>query len=251
MPLSIYEHRERLKEVHATYNQNLGEFTRIQNDIVTEENLIASSVAEVEMKTKIVALLQTLSEQARQTAKVFIEDLVTNALTFISEKPYKFTIEFSTNKAGKAEAEFYVMEDVNGVLSLQSPQDACGGGFVDIIATALRYAYLEVLNAPMIQGSLLLDEPGKMVSESASIKYGAFIQDLTKAFQRQTIMITHNATLMAAADNTIMVTKDAQSRSVVTAGITYNDLNDMQAEVSTDFLSPDELFSETKEATDV
>lgn len=241
MSLAISDYKDHLKAITATYNTAVGELNQIETQIQTNEAIIASAVAEVEVKTKVVSLLQNLSDQARQTAKGFIEDLVTNALTFVSEKPYKFLIEFSTNKAGKAEAEFFVVEDVNGVESKQSPRDACGGGFVDIIATALRFAYLEVLTNPSIQGGLLLDEPGKMVSEAASIKYGAFIQDLSKAFNRQTIMVTHNATLMAAADNTIMVSK-VGDKSVVSSGITYDDISSIASEVETDFLSPDILI---------
>jgi len=61
-----------------------------------------------------------------------------------------------------------------------------------------------VYNNPKIQGPILLDEPGKHVSEDYIVKFGEFVDFIGKTFDRQIIMVTHQPHLAQTADKTFI-----------------------------------------------
>jgi ABC-type lipoprotein export system ATPase subunit len=116
---------------------------------------------------------------------------------------------------------------------LQNPKDANGGGFVDIISVAAKYAYLELFNDPKIQcATVFLDEPGKMIDEQRSIKFAEYIKELGSNYHKQTIMITHNTSLKDVADQTYFVSQNANLISQVTElqDIPLSNIEDMVKE---------------------
>lgn len=158
---------------------------------------------------KAIVILTQASNTLRDNARQHFEKIVTDALQFISQSDdYEFVVQELVGRA-KASYEFYIKSTVNGVECLQKPEDANGGGFVDIISVAAKYAYLEIFSDPKIMsGTLFFDEPGKMISEQMSIKFAEYIKFLGHHYGRQTIMITHNDNLANVADKTIMVSKN-------------------------------------------
>lgn len=178
-----------------------------KKDMLNEENYIY---------TQVIDLLTAAATASRQNAKTHFEKIITDALQFVTQNPdYSFIIEEMTGRA-KASYEFYVKSTVNGIECKQKPEDANGGGFVDIIASAMKYAYLEIFNDPKIMsGTLLYDEPGKMISADMSVKYAEYLKFLGQHYDRQTIMITHNENLSNVADKTYIVTKGQNGVSSV------------------------------------
>lgn len=166
--------------------------------------------------TKINALFTATATASRQNAKAHFEKIITDALQFVTQnRDYSFVIEEMKGRQ-KASYEFYVKSTVNGVECKQKPEDANGGGFVDIIASAAKYAYLEIFNDPKIMsGTLLYDEPGKMISADMSVRYSEYLKFLGKHYGKQTIMITHNEALSNVADKTFIVSKNNNGVSVV------------------------------------
>ena len=197
-------YRQSLEQVKGRYNMRLGAKENILANIQKAEIENVKHTEAALLCAKTLELLNQVSVEAREKAKTHLEEIVTEALQFISGEDYEFKIEMLDR--GKPSCDFFVESTINGVRSRQRPESAVGGGFVDIIATALRYAYLEIFSDPTIQnGVLFLDEPGKMVSELASIKFGQFIKFLGNNFDRQTIMITHNENLMGIAEKAFQV----------------------------------------------
>lgn len=195
-----------LNQLKSHYNQRLGAKQTVETSLNTSKALLARLEASSGDLVKALDLLSTVSKEAREQAKTHLETIVTEALQFISSGDYKFIIELGES-GGKPTCEFFVESEVNGEVSRQKPESACGGGFVDIISTTLRYAYLKVFTDPEIKSrTIILDEPGKMISEQASIRFSEFIKYLGTELDKQTIMITHNDTLMSAADKTYVVT---------------------------------------------
>lgn len=166
---------------------------------------------------KVITVLNQAAVTSRDNARAHFEKIVTDALQFISQSTdYEFVIQEMTGRA-KASYEFYIKSTVNGVECLQKPEDANGGGFVDIISVAAKYAYLEIFNDPKIMsGTLFFDEPGKMISEQMSVKFAEYIKFLGNHYNRQTIMITHNENLSNVADKTFTVSKDVNGISNAT-----------------------------------
>lgn len=210
--------------------------TNILNNINDIKNKISNLEDLNDNLSKVIIVLTQAATTSRDNAKKHFEEIITNALQFITQsKDYEFIIKELPNRS-KASYEFYIKSTVNGIECIQKPEDANGGGFIDIINVALKYAYLEIFNDPKIMnGTLFYDEPGKMISEQMSIKFAEYIKFLGNHYNRQTIMITHNNNISNVADKTFTVHKDNNGISTV------NELSD----IDIDFKDMEDLINET------
>ena len=75
------------------------------------------------------------------------------------------------------------------------------------MSTTLRYAFIRLFNRPTLNGPIILDEPAKMVSEAMSNEFANFIKTLGEQFNKQTIIINHNANISGVNDNLIEIFK--------------------------------------------
>ena len=181
---------------------------RIEGEIIAYTDKIQKLIDENDILNKVILVLTESSNLARNVAKTHFEKIITEALQYVTQSTdYEFVIQEMVERS-KASYEFFIKTTINGEESLQNPKDANGGGFVDIISVAAKYAYLELFNDPKIQcGTVFLDEPGKMVDEQRSIKFAEYIKELGSNYNRQTIMITHNTSLKDIADQTYYVSQ--------------------------------------------
>ncbi len=170
-----------------------------------DENSIKlkSITAELELLEKVTILFQKTSEYARQQAKRQIETLVTKCLQYVFESNIEFVIELDELR-NKANAEFYVVTDSDGIIIKTKPELSRGGGVVDIVSLALRIAFLQI-HKPQIQGPLILDEPAKHVSEEYIFNVGEFLKQTSEMFGRQIVMVTHNNHLAAISNKAYIV----------------------------------------------
>lgn len=204
----------------------------IKKDIATIQTKAGNLAKMNEKLDKVIAILTQAAVTSRDNARVHFEKIVTDALQFVTQsKDYEFIIKELPNRA-KASYEFYIKSTVNGIECIQKPEDANGGGFVDIITIAAKYAYLEIFNDPKIMSATLLyDEPAKMVSEQMSVKLAEYIKFLGNHYGRQTIMITHNDNLSNVADKTFVVRKDRNGISTATeqsvTTVTFEDVEEL------------------------
>lgn len=153
---------------------------------------------EIDIFSKVRILLNNSAEHGRKQAQHQIELLVTKALQYIFDDNHYFSIEFQ-EKSNRMEAEFYVCSIHNGIEIKTKPEESRGGGVVDIVSLALRIALLETYR-PKLQGPIILDEPGKHVSEEYIARVATFLKSVNSNFNRQIIMVTHNSHLMESAD---------------------------------------------------
>jgi DNA repair exonuclease SbcCD ATPase subunit len=143
------------------------------------------------------------AEHARMQAKQQLETLVTNALKYVFGPAFRFEIELSDH-GGNPTSDFYVVTEWEGQTVKNKPQDARGGGVVDIVSLALRIALLETIK-PRLEGPIILDEPGKHVSEDFIIPMIEFLKSVGETFGRQIILVTHNVHLTESADTAYYV----------------------------------------------
>ena len=199
------------------YDEITKEITNLKNKTKSTEDLNL-------LLEQVIQIFTQASTVSRDNARKHFEKIITDALQFVSQsKDYEFIIQELTGRA-KASYEFYIKSTVNGVECIQKPEDANGGGFVDIISLAAKYAYLEIFNDPKIMNdTLLYDEPGKMISEQMSTKFAEYIKFLGSHYDRQTIMVTHNENLSSVADKTFVVTKN--SNGISTANVQNPSIN--------------------------
>ncbi|MCX7610311.1 MAG: hypothetical protein N2043_01830 [Ignavibacterium sp.] len=190
MSLSLSDLKEQLHLIEQDIWRLEGEIETIENYIIENEEIKQQEEENEQNLEKMKIILQKASEESRQKACVVIERIATQALQYIFGPQYELKLELKQAR-GRAEANVYVSTEVNGEKIWLSPEESRGGGMVDVISLALRFAFTEIWNNPVLSGPILLDEPGKHVSEEYAIKLSQFIDYLQKHFNRQIIYITH------------------------------------------------------------
>ena len=196
----------KIKDLRASYEGQKAKRDMIQDVINKYDTELCSISEQMEICDKTAMLINNVSIEAKTKVVTILEDMVTDAIKTISEGQYEFKIQIEETPKGN-KCEFYIAETINGEVSLQTPEDSCGGGFIDVISTTLRYVYLNVFKSPEMMGPIILDEPAKMLSSDMSNKFGEFIKKLGQDFDRQTIMITHNDIIGSMSDNNIEIRK--------------------------------------------
>ncbi|ASS74566.1 ATPase [Tumebacillus algifaecis] len=194
-----------IAQLRDHYNRRLGEQEALLRKKRQVEEKVTEKRAEIAKLEQVKILLQESSAFAREQARRQIETMVTNALQFIfGDQDLEFRVEIDEVR-GRAEGEFLVVSTYGGEIPVQTrPQDARGGGVVDVISLALRAALLHA-NRPRLDGPIILDEPAKHVSEEYSRQVAEFLKQLSTAFGRQIIMVTHNQHLANTGDTAYMV----------------------------------------------
>jgi len=171
-----------------------------------EKQRVAYKTIEIGVDDLIKArnLLENSNIVSREFVKQEVEQLVTQGLRVIFDDPLiRFNIEF-VEKRNQTEAAFYLSKDGEDKDARVESEiiSSYGGGLVDIISISLRIILMQLLK---LEGSLVLDEPGKNISVQYIDRFAKFLTDVSSAFNRQVIMITHNTTLADCANNIIKV----------------------------------------------
>lgn len=176
-----------------------GEREKLKQIIDGYEKEKAVLEQKISLYVKVNEIYKKAAEYARENSKSTIESIVTRALEAIFPGDIKFKIELA-EKANKPTADFLVTSTLaHDFVITNDPQEARGGGVVDIISLALRIALMETCHIPQ-QVPLVLDEPAKHVSDEYVANVAAFLHEVIKAFDRQIIMVTHNHQLATAGD---------------------------------------------------
>ena len=176
---------------------------KLDKDLLTKQNELEQVSNLIDILEQVRFLLQRTSEYAREQIKQQIEMLVTHCLQFVFGPSLEFEIELNEVR-GKTSAEFYVISTYNDVKIKTKPQDARGGGIVDVISLALRIAVIQSTDTYK-DGPLILDEPAKHVSSEYISNVARFLKQISDVFHRQIIMVTHNQYLSEIADLTYKV----------------------------------------------
>lgn len=207
-------YREKLKDLEAEYNKRQGQFVQLVNQKTDMEAKI-QTLKDTNMTYEATRLLlQKVGSDARETARKHLQDTVTDALKYVFGPDFEFIIEMRDVR-GRTEADFYVASTYNGEVVKTKPEDARGGGVVDLISIALRVALIQIHPHPVIRGPIILDEPGKHVSADYSMKLAMFLKQINQTFDRQIIISTHQPDLANIADDSYLV-EIKGGKSVVT-----------------------------------
>ncbi|GAB6136945.1 ATP-binding protein [Halanaerobaculum tunisiense] len=201
-----------IEEQKEEYHRRKGEQKRLKNTKQQKLAQLNQCQERKELLDQVNILLQEVSEYAREQARQQIELLVTQALQAVFGTGFSFEIEIE-KKRGSFVAGFYVLSQAGDYQIKNIPQDARGGGVVDVVSLGLRVAILETLQRPKIAGPLVLDEPAKHVSEAYIVNVAQFLKTVNQRFDRQIIVVTHQQHLSQIADQGFKVTmKEGQSQ---------------------------------------
>lgn len=185
----------KIDELRAYISHQEGRKDKLVESLGKNTNNLKKINNELDLLDQVAILLQKTSVFARDQAKTQIESLVTKCLQYIFNTDIKFIIEIEEVR-NKANAEFYIITELDDMIIKTKPEQSRGGGVVDIVSLALRIAFLQI-HKPPIDGPLLLDEPAKHVSDDYIYNVGDFLQQTSEMFSRQILMVTHNQHLAA------------------------------------------------------
>ncbi|NLJ33411.1 MAG: hypothetical protein GX349_02315 [Firmicutes bacterium] len=208
-----------LMDLQALYHQRRGQ----QEQLAKEKEKLGKELEKVILKRELLdevrILFQMTSEHAREQARQTIESMVTRALQYVFGADLEFKIRIEESRA-RPEAEFFVASSYGGEAKVENrPQDARGGGVVDVISLALRLVLLQSARPPL-GGPLLLDEPAKHVSAEFAFNVADFLRQAAQVFDRQVIMVTHNHQLSGVADRAFRVELEEGKSKVYVVGDT-------------------------------
>ncbi len=202
--MNLEELNQKLEQINSKLNIEKGKLQVISQNYENTKKELDKEIKYEDLLTKVILLFQKTATYAREQSKRQVEDLVTRCLQFIFETDIEFLIELS-EKRSVPNAEFYVRSNYDeGYSIITKPELERGGGVVDIISIALRIAFIQ-LHKPVLQGPIILDEPGKHVSEDYIFNLGDFLSKSSSLFKRQIIMVTHNAHLAQICDKSYSV----------------------------------------------
>ena len=202
--MNLEELNKKLEQINSKLNIEKGKLQVISQNFENTKKALDKEIKYEDLLTKVILLFQKTATYAREQSKRQVEDLVTRCLQFIFETDIEFLIELS-EKRSVPNAEFYVRSNYDeGYSIITKPELERGGGVVDIISIALRIAFIQ-LHKPVLQGPIILDEPGKHVSEDYIFNLGDFLSKSSSLFKRQIIMVTHNAHLAQICDKSYSV----------------------------------------------
>lgn len=187
------------------YDKETGARDLLQKQLSDKEALLLKVKADIATWEQVQTLFTKVSDFAREQIKSRIEATVTAALTAVFGEGYTFKINMRT-VGGQASAEWQVVSQYGDVEVAASPEDARGGGIVDMCSLALRLAMLELIR-PRVEGPVVLDEPSKMVSREYLPNLAFFLKQYAAKANRQILMVTHSEVLAEAADKAYMVTQ--------------------------------------------
>ena len=195
---SIEEIEKYTQQLMVEYAMKKNIKEKLEKDLNAKQNELEEVANLIDVLEQVRLLLQRASEYAREQIKQQIEMLVTHCLQFVFGPNLEFEIELSEVR-GKTNAEFYVVSTYDDVKIKTKPQDARGGGVVDVISLALRIAVIQSTDLYK-DGPLILDEPAKHVSNEYINNVAQFLKQISDVFHRQIIMVTHNKYLSEIAD---------------------------------------------------
>lgn len=190
--------KDRLGRARIALSERKGQERLLLHEQIACTGRLAELREQSRVFEQVAFLLQQTAEHARIQAREQIESLVTSTLRSVFGPEYAFKIEL-VEKAGRPEAEFYVVSTYGGELLQTRPEDSRGGGIVDVVSLGLRIAMLETYR-PRMEGALILDEPAKHVSDEFIQPVAQFLKTVSGVFGRQVVMVTHIAHLAETAE---------------------------------------------------
>jgi len=201
--------RNQIENQLNNFKTNLIRLNALYDETFRRFNTKIEKCKDLEESANILTAVHQLMEQcnivSRDFVRVEVEKLVTQGLRSIFEKPdITFNITFES-KRNQVEAKFWLSREGAETSPIQGDiLSTYGGGLVDIIGISLRIILRRLLKT---SGPLILDEPGKNVSEQYIDNLGKFLLQVSQMFSQQIIMITHNGKLAEYANKTINISQ--------------------------------------------
>lgn len=168
----------------------------LETDLQTVSATLQEKIQERDTLDKVKKIYSKAAVIGRESMRQTLERLVTDGLRVVHQHALQFIIKDALGH-GKAGSVFKLQKDgkVSGLLCF-------GGGIRNIISTILRFIFAEY-HTPRLALPLILDEVGNNLSKEYQAKFGELLSTLSRKFNRQVILITHQQAVIKYADKII------------------------------------------------
>jgi DNA repair exonuclease SbcCD ATPase subunit len=189
-----------IKNYKARLEQKKGYIHSLEKQVATLNTNLDTIDTDMQYAEQALAITQEVARQTQSQIKLHIEDIISMALEYILDDPYKFELDFVV-KRNKTECDIYFVRDGKRI----KPIDQSGGGAVDIASFASRIALWSLGDTDNV---LVFDEPFKFVSREYQLKVGELLKKLSDQLSLQILMVSHNSNFIQQSDNIIEIYKE-------------------------------------------
>lgn len=169
------------------------------------------SISELKNIKKAQNIVNEHAYKVQTTIKYVLTDIVNHAMQSILDEPYELVLDFVPRR-GKTEAEFYLTNKDGDRIK---PNDAIGGGVLDVLSITLRIA-LWNMKEPKTRNVLILDEPLKSLKGGEMPNNGArLLKEISDNLGIQIIMVSHDQEIIESADRVFQIFKNEIGTSVI------------------------------------
>lgn len=157
-------------------------------------------------------IISKAAKNARKEAGTLLETMASHALQFIFEENKAVEIQFNE----RDECYIYIVKEVvleDGSIekAYMDPNGADGGGLADAVSFSLLIA-MNSFTEPKNEFALVFDEPSKYISKGLELgnpkRVAQFFKDISLDLNKQIILVSHNDSLIGAADKAFKVSLD-------------------------------------------
>ena len=197
----LADSERRYEQAFRAHLQREGEYQALCLAQDRLRSAIATLDEQITAHEQAASVVEQASQAARAAAVETMQTLVTQALQAVFGPDYTCAIELKDGgPSARPEAEFRVISTgPDGQAIAASPQDARGGGVVDVVALAVRLAYAEL--SRFRPATIFLDEPTKfLASPEYRTALADFLATYCRQFDRQVVVITQSDELVHSAD---------------------------------------------------
>lgn len=213
MPATLEQLKERVNAARSECARMRWELERLEEEKAQREAKSVELEHQAEVLEKVSEVFRAASESARERARRKVEVAVTDALQAVFGPGIRFKAAVS-DRGGRPHAEFTIESEYGGARTETPILDARGGGVVDVASLALRV--LAAVTTSPSKAPIILDEPGKHLSEGYSAAFGELLKSISRETGRQFIVVTHDPRLAEVADRVYRVElMDGVSRAML------------------------------------
>ena len=183
------------KDLRIYLERLQGKRVLLKKQLTGERSKLQNNKTELYKYEKARQLIKEVAKITQEQITFHISDVTTMALESVFNNPYSLEIEF-VERRNKMECDLYFVRKDERI----NPLEASGGGAVDVASFALRIASWS-LSQPLITKTIILDEPMRFLSVNYQEKASTMVRELSRQLNIQFIIVTHETTLTAYADN--------------------------------------------------
>lgn len=191
MQEKIEQLKNKINLMKNKYNKDLGTLHSYEETRTELEGTLNNLNKEQEEYQTKILIIEEACKEARENAKVVLEDVCTSAIKMALGEHLSVKIDFG-KKGNSSTADISVLSTYGDSIVEVDPAEEDGGGSADIVALSSFWSIGELVADKDNKAPVFLDEPTKYVSKGNSEKVSQYIKEMVEFSEKQTFFITHD-----------------------------------------------------------